>query len=94
MWKFLLKTNTPNSYAATFSKPKPDPMKINLGSCDLRPPWHPETSDAQRRHHPNRYSGSFRRYRKRFRVKLTFALMDQQFPPGGFRAKRCDPGSR
>ncbi|KAM3187529.1 hypothetical protein ACTXT7_002103 [Hymenolepis weldensis] len=75
-WMYHL-NNLLSQYAALNFKPKTIPMDFYLGTCDLPPPWNSATSETQRNHWPDRYSGHFRKSLKKFKVNPTFKYMNK-----------------
>ncbi|VUZ45212.1 unnamed protein product [Hymenolepis diminuta] len=53
-----------SQYVVLTFKPKMNLTEIYLDTCDLPPPWNPETPEARRNHQPDHYCGRFGRHRK------------------------------
>ncbi|KAM3177530.1 hypothetical protein ACTXT7_004402 [Hymenolepis weldensis] len=68
-------------YAALTSKPKTNPTEIYLDACHLPLPRNTEIPMTQRNYQPDRFSGRFRRPRKRFKVDSTLKRMERQLSP-------------
>ncbi|KAM3174288.1 hypothetical protein ACTXT7_010863, partial [Hymenolepis weldensis] len=74
---------SPYSVDSLTFKSKTNPTESYLGTCDLPPPWNLETPEIKGMYRPHRYSGRFRKPRKRFKTDPTLKRMAKKFSPRG-----------